>query len=343
MQLTDLFNYLGYARLGAPAPPQPVHAHDPPGGVRPGLRVLELAQPAQPVRAAVHRAHLSAGAGVAAGRLLGGEGGHGRRWPRLRRARRPDRAPARAATRASRWRSWPSTRSSSSTRSRASTTTSSCWCRCWGRSRWCSARRYRSAGVVLMLAVAVKFTAVLLLPFLLVAAHTRQRRVQVLVGAAIARGAADRARPRAVRVLAAQPLRSRARCSPASASPTCSGCCSASAGTPALLKIAAVGVVLVVAHQFYRNRDWIGGAGWSTLALDRQPELADAVVRGVAAAAGRAGDRACACAGWRRRSPCTCCSCSSRRSTRTPTTTTSTCSTRQPAGPASSLQYKLGH
>jgi chromate transport protein ChrA len=38
-------------------------------------------------------------------------------------------------------------------------------------------------------------------------------------------------------------------------------------GTPALLKIATVGVVLVVAHQFYRNRDWIAGAGWSTLAL----------------------------------------------------------------------------
>ena len=38
-------------------------------------------------------------------------------------------------------------------------------------------------------------------------------------------------------------------------------------GTPALLKIAAVGVVVVVAYQFYRNRDWIAGAGWSTLAL----------------------------------------------------------------------------
>jgi hypothetical protein len=38
-------------------------------------------------------------------------------------------------------------------------------------------------------------------------------------------------------------------------------------GTPALLKLAAIGVVLVVAHQFYRNRDWVGGAGWSTLAL----------------------------------------------------------------------------
>jgi hypothetical protein len=48
------------------------------------------------------------------------------------------------------------------------------------------AGRDRPAGGVLMLAVAVKFTAVLLLPFLLVAAHTRQRRVAVLVGAAVA-------------------------------------------------------------------------------------------------------------------------------------------------------------
>ncbi len=38
-------------------------------------------------------------------------------------------------------------------------------------------------------------------------------------------------------------------------------------GTPALLKVAIVGVVLVVAHQFYRQRDWMAGAGWSTLAL----------------------------------------------------------------------------
>ncbi|MGH3266852.1 MAG: hypothetical protein ACRDNS_33285, partial [Trebonia sp.] len=37
--------------------------------------------------------------------------------------------------------------------------------------------------------------------------------------------------------------------------------------TPTLLKLTAVGVVLVVVHQFYRNRDWPAGAGWSTLAL----------------------------------------------------------------------------
>jgi hypothetical protein len=38
-------------------------------------------------------------------------------------------------------------------------------------------------------------------------------------------------------------------------------------GTPFLLKLAAVGVVLVVAYQYFRNSDWIAGAGWSTLAL----------------------------------------------------------------------------
>ncbi len=66
MQLTDLFNYLGYARLGALHHLNPYTHVDPPGAVRPRLRLLELAQPAQPLRPAVHRAHLSARAGVAA-------------------------------------------------------------------------------------------------------------------------------------------------------------------------------------------------------------------------------------------------------------------------------------
>ena len=46
------------------------------------------------------------------------------------------------------------------------------------------ARRDRAAGAVVMVAVAVKFTAILLLPFLLVAARTPQRRIRVLVVAA---------------------------------------------------------------------------------------------------------------------------------------------------------------
>ena len=70
LQLTDLFNYLGYARLGGLHHLNPythvIGGRDP----RSGLPVHHLAPPAQPLRAAVHRAHLPAGAAAAAGRLL---------------------------------------------------------------------------------------------------------------------------------------------------------------------------------------------------------------------------------------------------------------------------------
>lgn len=38
-------------------------------------------------------------------------------------------------------------------------------------------------------------------------------------------------------------------------------------GAPGLLKVAIVCVVLVVAYEVYRERDWLAGAGWSTFAL----------------------------------------------------------------------------
>ena len=128
------------------------------------------------------------------------------------------------------------------------------------------ARRYRFAGVVLMLAVAVKFTAILLLPFLLVAAHTRQRRVQLLVGAAIS-AVPLIALDLALFGFSLPNLSQQSTLLTGFSITNVFGLLLGVGGTPALLKIAAVGVVLVVAHQFYRNRDWIGGAGWSTLAL----------------------------------------------------------------------------
>ena len=42
-QLTDMFNYLGYARLGGAAPSQPVHPSDLLGDLRPGLPAEQLA------------------------------------------------------------------------------------------------------------------------------------------------------------------------------------------------------------------------------------------------------------------------------------------------------------
>ena len=57
-------------------------------------------------------------------------------------------------------------------------------------------RRDRSAGAALMIAIAVKYTAVMLLPFLLIGARSRERVVRILAGAALA----------AVPMLAAYPL-----------------------------------------------------------------------------------------------------------------------------------------
>jgi glycosyl transferase family 87 len=128
------------------------------------------------------------------------------------------------------------------------------------------ARHDRSAGVVLMLAVAVKFTAIILLPFLLVAAHTRQRRVQLVVGAA-ATAVPLIALDLALFGLSLPNLSQQSTLLTDFSITNLFGLLLGVGGTPALLKVAAVGVVLVVAHQFYRNRDWIGGAGWSTLAL----------------------------------------------------------------------------
>jgi hypothetical protein len=128
------------------------------------------------------------------------------------------------------------------------------------------AHRDRSAGAVLMLAVAVKFTAVILLPFLLVAAVTRQRRKQVVIGAA-ACAVPLIALDLALFGLSLPNLSQQSSLLTGFSISNVFGLLLGVGGTPALLKVAAVGVVLVVAHQFYRNRDWIGGAGWSTLAL----------------------------------------------------------------------------
>jgi alpha-1,6-mannosyltransferase len=128
------------------------------------------------------------------------------------------------------------------------------------------ARRDRISGGVLMLAVAVKFTAILLLPFLLVAAVTRHRRKQVLIGAA-ATAVPLVALDLALFGFSLPNLSQQSTLLTDFSIPNVFGLLLGVGGTPVLLKIAAVGVVLVVAHQFYRNRDWINGAGWSTLAL----------------------------------------------------------------------------
>jgi Glycosyltransferase family 87 len=129
------------------------------------------------------------------------------------------------------------------------------------------ARRDRSAGALLMVAIAVKFTAVLLLPFLLIAAQTRPRRTRVVVGAAVA------AIPLAVVSVslfgfAIPNLSQQSSLLTDFSIPNLVGLLlGVGGGTPGLLRIATVAVVLVVAQQVYRRRDWLSGAGWSTFAL----------------------------------------------------------------------------
>jgi alpha-1,6-mannosyltransferase len=129
------------------------------------------------------------------------------------------------------------------------------------------ARRDRSAGAALMLAVAVKFTAILLLPFLLIAAIPPQRRVRVLTGAAMALV------PLGVLSLALfgltiPNLQDQSTLLTDFSVPNVVGdLIGVGGGTPLLLRFANVAVVVTVIYFLRRRRDWIGGAGWSTLAL----------------------------------------------------------------------------
>ena len=128
-------------------------------------------------------------------------------------------------------------------------------------------RRDRSAGAVLMLAVAVKFTAVLLLPFLLVGARTSARRRAVVVGAVLA------ALPLIAMSLALFGLslpnlsQQGTLLTPFSFPNMFGDAIGIGGGAPALLRLADVVLVLVVVWLVRRRGDWLSHAGWATVAL----------------------------------------------------------------------------
>jgi hypothetical protein len=127
-------------------------------------------------------------------------------------------------------------------------------------------RRDRTAGAVLMAAVAVKFTAILLLPFLLIAARPAERRLRVLAGAALG------AIPLAVLSVSLfgftiPNLQDQSTLLTEFSVPNIVGdLLGLGGGAPGLLRIANVALVLAVLYCL-RKRDWLTGAGWSTLAL----------------------------------------------------------------------------
>ncbi|MGI8712919.1 MAG: glycosyltransferase family 87 protein [Solirubrobacteraceae bacterium] len=128
-------------------------------------------------------------------------------------------------------------------------------------------RRDRSAGAVLMIAIAIKFTAVLLLPFLLLAVRDRPRQKRFMIGAGVA------AIPLAALSLllfgfSIPNLQQQSSLLTDFSIPNVVGLLlHVGGGTPIVLKFATVTVVVVAAYQFFRRRDWLDGAAWTTFAL----------------------------------------------------------------------------
>jgi Glycosyltransferase family 87 len=129
------------------------------------------------------------------------------------------------------------------------------------------ARRDRAAGAVLMLAVGVKFTAVLLLPFLLLAACPARRRRDVLLGA----------------VLMAIPLialslalfgfslpnlsQQSSLLTPFSIPNLFGYVLGLGGGTAFILHLADIALVVAIVVLLRRQGDWLSHAGWATVAL----------------------------------------------------------------------------
>ncbi|MGI8429731.1 MAG: glycosyltransferase 87 family protein [Solirubrobacteraceae bacterium] len=129
------------------------------------------------------------------------------------------------------------------------------------------AGRDRAAGAALMVAVAVKFTAILLLPFLLVAVLTSRRRMEILAGAALA-AVPLVALSVSLFGLSIPNLSDQSTLLTDFSIPNLAGLAiGIGGGTPGLLRVANVALVLAVFFLLRRRRDWLSGAGWSTFAL----------------------------------------------------------------------------
>jgi len=128
------------------------------------------------------------------------------------------------------------------------------------------ARRDRLAGAALMLAVAVKPTAIVLLPFLLMAARPPDRRLRVLAGCVLA-GVPLLAMSLALFGTAIPNIAQQSHFITGFSIPNVTGILMGIGGsTTDLSRVANVGVVLVILWGL-RRRDWIESAGWATVAL----------------------------------------------------------------------------
>ncbi|HTT29916.1 MAG TPA: glycosyltransferase family 87 protein [Solirubrobacteraceae bacterium] len=129
------------------------------------------------------------------------------------------------------------------------------------------ARRDKSAGAMLVIAVAVKFSAVLLLPFLLVAARPARRRIQVLIGCALA-GIPLLVMSLLLFGFSIPNLSQQGSLLTPFSFPNLFGYfLGVGGGTSGILRLADVVLVVVVIVLLRREGDWISRAGWATFAL----------------------------------------------------------------------------
>ena len=128
-------------------------------------------------------------------------------------------------------------------------------------------RRDRWAGATIAVAIAVKYTAIVIFPFMLLAARPASRRWRVLSGLVIA------GIPLAVASLA---LFGTGLPNVAGQSKMLTAFSIANllgwvlgfgGGAPLLLEALQLCVVAVIIYLLVRNRDWLSGAGWATAAL----------------------------------------------------------------------------
>jgi hypothetical protein len=135
------------------------------------------------------------------------------------------------------------------------------------RSQDGAARRELGAGALLSVAIAIKFTAVLLLPFLLLASPSVRGRLRVIGGAAAA------AVPLVLLSTALFGLTipnlsdQSSLLTPFSIPNLLGDLIGAGGGAPWLLHVCDAALVALIGWLVLRRRDWVSGAGWATLAL----------------------------------------------------------------------------
>jgi hypothetical protein len=130
------------------------------------------------------------------------------------------------------------------------------------------ARRDRAAGAVLMLAVAIKFTAILLLPFLLVAVRPARRRMLHVLEGSVAATIPLALMSVAVFGFSLPNLQDQSTLLTNFSIPNVIGLAlHVGGGSPTLLRLIDLAVVVIVIVLLRRRGDWISNAGWATLAL----------------------------------------------------------------------------